>query len=76
MNAGNANKYINDGRVKVRPLIRDKVKFDFVQQLVDEANAKNKHTKWIDIESKVSNFEGRKTKRRADTASIENTSIN
>jgi len=67
MNAGNANKYINDGRVKVKPLIRDKVKFDFVQQLVDEANAKNKHTKWIDIESKVTNFEGRKTQRRADT---------
>ena len=64
---GNANKYINDGKVKVRPLIRDKVKYDFIQQLVDEANAKTKHTKWIDIESKVTNFEGRKGKRRADT---------
>ena len=67
INPGNANKYINDGRVKVRPLIRDKVKYDFIQKLVDEANAKTKHTKWIDIESKVTNFEGRKGKRRADT---------
>ena len=64
---GTANKYINQEKVKVRPLIRDEVKFDFVQQLVDEANAKDKHTKWIDIESKVTNFEGRKSKRRADT---------
>ena len=64
---GTANKYINQKKVKVRPLIRDEVKFDFVQQLVDEANAKDKHTKWIDIESKVTNFEGRKSKRRADT---------
>ena len=62
-----ANKYISQGRVKVKPLIKDKVKFDFVQQLVDEANAKTKHTKWIDIESKVTNFEGRKSYKRADT---------
>ena len=67
INPGNANKYINDGRVKVRPLIRDKVKYDFIQKLVDEANAKTKHTKWIDIESKVTDFEKRKTQRRADT---------
>ena len=63
---GTANKYINQGKVKVRPLIRDEVKFDFVQQLVDEANSKNKHTKWIDIESKVTDFGKRKFKR-ADT---------
>ena len=62
---GTANKYINE-KVKVRPLIRDKIKFDFVQQLVDEANAKTKHTKWIDIESKVTDFGKRKFKR-ADT---------
>ena len=54
---GTANKYINQEKVKVRPLIRDEVKYDFIQQLVDEANAKTKHTKWIDIESKVTDFE-------------------
>ena len=63
---GTANKYINQEKVKVRPLIRDEVKYDFIQQLVDEANAKDKHTKWIDIESKVTDFGKRKFKR-ADT---------
>ena len=60
---GTANKYINQEKVKVRPLIRDEVKYDFIQQLVDEANAKNKHTKWIDIESKVTDFGKRKIKK-------------
>ena len=62
------NNYISRNTVKVKPLSRDIEKRKLLNQLVDEANAKLKHTRWIDIEKKVTNFEGRKGSPRADTA--------
>ena len=67
------NNYLSRDMVKVKPLSRDIEKRKLLNQLVDEANAKLKHTKWLDIEKKVQILKEEKVKEELKQECIENT---